>query len=92
MKQTVLKQEIRELLEEKHQVFNQSSFIETDPISIPHLFHKKEDIEIAAFLTATIAWGQRTSILKNARKLMSLMGDEPHSFILNARNKDLQAV
>ncbi len=80
--------EIKELLDEKYFQFNNTSFIETDPISIPHKFSKKEDIEIASLLVATIAWGQRTSIINNGNKLMRLMNDEPHDFILNFTKKD----
>jgi uncharacterized protein (TIGR02757 family) len=80
--------EVKELLDEKYFQFNNTSFIETDPISIPHQFSKKEDIEIASLLVATIAWGQRTSIINNGNKLMRLMNDEPHDFILNFSKKD----
>jgi uncharacterized protein (TIGR02757 family) len=80
--------EVKALLDEKHFQFNNTSFIETDPISIPHQFCKKEDIEIASLLVATIAWGQRTSIINNGNKLMRLMNDEPHDFILNFSKKD----
>lgn len=79
---------IKELLDEKYFQFNNQSFIETDPISIPHQFSKKEDIEISAFLVATIAWGQRISIINNGNKLMQLMNHEPHDFILNFTKKD----
>lgn len=80
--------EIKELLDEKYFQFNNTAFIETDPISIPHQFSKKEDIEIASLLVATIAWGQRISIINNGNKLMGLMNDEPHEFILNFSKKD----
>lgn len=80
--------EIKELLDEKYFQFNNTSFIETDPISIPHQFSKKEDIEIAAFLVATIAWGQRISIINNGNKLMRLMNHEPHEFIMNFSKRD----
>lgn len=80
--------EVKELLDEKYFQFNNTSFIETDPISIPHQFSKKEDIEIAALLVATIAWGQRTSIINNGNKLMRLMNDEPYEFIMNFSKKD----
>jgi uncharacterized protein (TIGR02757 family) len=80
--------EVKELLDEKYFQFNNTSFIQTDPISIPHQFSKKEDIEIAALLVATIAWGQRTSIINNGNKLMRLMNDEPHEFIMNFSKKD----
>lgn len=80
--------DIKELLDEKYFQFNNTAFIETDPISIPHQFSKKEDIEIASLLIATIAWGQRISIINNGNKLMRLMNDEPHEFILNFSKKD----
>lgn len=80
--------EIKELLDEKYFQFNNTSFIETDPISIPHQFSKKEDIEIAGFLIATIAWGQRISIINNGNKLMRLMNHEPYEFIMNFSKKD----
>lgn len=82
------RQEIKELLDAKYYQFNNTAFIETDPVSIPHLFSQKEDIEIAAFLVATIAWGQRKSIISNGEKLMQLMNNEPHDFILNFTEKD----
>jgi uncharacterized protein (TIGR02757 family) len=79
---------IKELLDEKYFQFNNISFIETDPISIPHQFSKKEDIEIAALLVATIAWGQRMSIINNGNKLIRLMNNEPYEFIMNFSKKD----
>ena len=81
--------EIKEFLDEKVLLYNRPTFIEFDPVSIPHLFSKKEDIEIAGFLTATIAWGQRPTILRNARNLMQWMDDSPHEFILNFKKEDL---
>src|SRR5437868_6266813 len=80
---------IQDLLEEKFQLFNNRSFIGTDPIQIPHAFSKKEDIEIAGFLAATIAWGQRKTIISNAQKLMLWMDNAPHDFILNHSAKEL---
>jgi uncharacterized protein (TIGR02757 family) len=85
---TAYLKEVKDLLDEKYVLFNNSDFIQTDPISIPHQFSKKEDIEIAGLLVATIAWGQRTSIINNGNKLMRLMNDEPHDFILNFSKKD----
>ena len=75
--------ELRSFLDEKVLAFNQPSFIQTDPIQIPALFSEKENIEIAGFLSATLAWGQRTTIIKNSRKLISLMNDDPLNFLLN---------
>lgn len=84
------KKALKELLEQKTEQYNQPNFIENDPIQIPHLFSKKEDIEIIGFLTSIIAWGKRTSIIKNANKLIALLDSSPHEFILNFRPKDLK--
>jgi len=81
---------IIDFLEEKTALYNSAAFVESDPISIPHLFSKKEDIEIAGFIAATIAWGQRITILKNARSLVELMDDSPHQFITGFQNADLK--
>jgi len=74
---------IKTLLDKKYEEYANEDFISLDPIQIPHYFNKKEDIEIAGFLTASIAWGQRPVILKNAKKMMQLMEFDPHYFILN---------
>ena len=84
------KSNIKEFLDEKVQLYNQPKFIETDPIQIPHGFTKKEDIEIAGFLTATISWGNRKMILKNAHELMNLLDQSPFEFIMNHDKKDLE--
>ncbi len=83
------KKEVNALLNEKATLYNQHAFIETDPIQIPKNFSQKENIEISAFLTATIAWGQRTTIIKNANRLMTLMTWDPYSFVLNYSDNDL---
>ncbi|MFK7049399.1 MULTISPECIES: TIGR02757 family protein [Flavobacterium] len=75
--------ELKDFLDEKVNLYNRFDFIESDPIQIPHLFNTKEDIEIAAFLSATIAWGNRKMIIKNAQKMMNLLGDSPYDFIIN---------
>jgi len=84
--------ELKEFLDEKALFYEQPKFIETDPVQIPHLFSKKEDIEIAGFLTATISWGNRKSILTNAHKLMSLMGNAPYDFVMNHTEADLNTL
>lgn len=81
---------IKEFLDESYFKYNRANFIENDPIQIPHLFTKKEDIEIAGFLAATIAWGNRKSIINNATKLVRYMDFAPHDFILNHTKKDLK--
>jgi uncharacterized protein (TIGR02757 family) len=78
--------EIKDFLDERVVKYNNPGFIESDPICIPHLYELKEDIEISGFLTATIAWGNRTMIIKNASKLMNLMGNSPYDFIMNHEN------
>ncbi|MDH7445819.1 TIGR02757 family protein [Aquimarina sp. 2201CG14-23] len=83
------KTELKEFLDEKAAFYEQPKFIETDPVQIPHLFSLKEDIEISGFLTATISWGNRKSILNNAHKLMLLMGNSPYDFIMNHAETDL---
>jgi uncharacterized protein (TIGR02757 family) len=80
--------ELKQFLNEKAEQYEVPGFIENDPISIPHQFDTKEDIEIAAFLAATIAWGNRKSIIHNAQKLLGLMGGSPYEFIVNATPND----
>lgn len=80
--------QLKEFLEEKVHQFNTTSFIADDPISIPHLFHLNEDREIAGFLTALIAWGQRKVILKNAHELIRRMDQQPYHFILHHSAKE----
>lgn len=82
--------ELKEFLNAKVEQYNRPDFIESDPIQIPHLYQKKEDIEISAFLTATIAWGNRKSIIKNAHRMMQLLDNSPHDFIINHQVKDLE--
>lgn len=75
--------ELKDFLDEKVQLYNHPNFIESDPIQIPHLYSLKEDIEIAGFLSATIAWGNRKMIITNAKKMMQLMGNSPYDFVMN---------
>lgn len=84
--------ELKSFLDEKVTQYNNPKFIETDPIQIPHQFSKKEDVEIAGFLTASIAWGNRKSIITNAKKMMRLMDNAPHDFIINHQDIDLKAL
>lgn len=83
--------EIKDFLNEKLDKYLKPDFIEDDPIGVPHMFTSKEDIEISAFLTATIAWGRRAMIIKNAHKMMNIMDNSPYDFILNSSPKDLNA-
>ncbi|MBW8362084.1 MAG: TIGR02757 family protein [Kaistella sp.] len=81
--------DLKDFLDEKADLYNNRSFIENDPISIPHRFDLKQDIEIAGFLTATISWGNRKSIINDAEKMMEIMEDAPYDFIRNVSEKDL---
>lgn len=85
----MLNDEIKDFLNFKVEEFNKPAFIDLDPISIPHQFTTKEDIEISAFLTATISWGNRKAILKAANEMMLLMGQSPYDFVINANKKQL---
>lgn len=82
--------EVAELLRAKAELYEHPDFIATDPIQIPHRFTKKEDIEISAFLTADISWGQRITIIKNARRLVELMDHAPHDFLMGAGDADFR--
>ena len=82
--------ELKDFLEEKTHRYNSPSFIESDPISIPHQFSKKEDIEISGFLAAVIAWGNRKAIVTSAERMMELMDDRPHEFVLHHTAHDLK--
>nr|WP_262910993.1 TIGR02757 family protein [Flaviramulus multivorans] len=82
--------ELKDFLDSKVEQYNNPKFIESDPIQIPHQFSIKEDIEIAGFLTATIAWGNRKSIINNASKLMCLLDNTPYDFVVNHQESDLE--
>lgn len=81
--------ELRSFLDEKVIQYNNQDFINTDPVQIPHLFTQKEDIEIAGFLAATIAWGNRKMIINNAKKMVNLMGNSPYDFVINHKDHHL---
>ncbi len=82
--------EIKEFLDEKVVKYNNPNFIDADPICVPHQFDLKEDIEISGFLTATIAWGNRLSIIKSAMKLVNIMGNSPYDFVVNHKDHHLE--
>jgi len=86
------KTELKQFLDEKVTQYNNPKFIESDPIQIPHLFSLKEDIEISGFLTATIAWGNRKSIIKNSKKMMELLGNSPYDFIINHKPHHIDSI
>ena len=80
---------IRELLENRFQMYNRATFVASDPICVPHQFTSREDREVAGFLVATISWGNRKSIIANGLRLMQCMDFAPHDFIRNFSEKDL---
>ena len=82
--------ELKEILDEKVELYNRPGFIEPDPISIPHRYILKEDIEISGFLAAAIAWGNRKMILRNAGRMMELLDDSPFDFVMNASEEEFQ--
>ena len=82
--------ELKEFLDNKVIQYNNRDFIESDPVQIPHLFTKKEDIEIAGFLAATISWGKRPMIIKNCLQMMDLLGNTPHDFVMHHTQEDLE--
>ncbi len=84
------KKDLKDFLDAKVIQYNNPKFIESDPIQIPHEFNKKEDIEISGFLTATIAWGNRKSIINNGKRLMNLLDNAPYDFVLNHSEIDLE--
>jgi uncharacterized protein (TIGR02757 family) len=85
----IYKDQLKEFLDAKVLQYNHSSFITSDPVQVPKLFERKEDIEIAGFLTAIISWGQRSTIIKNALKLMELMDGNPYDFVTQHKEEDL---
>ncbi|RTY99761.1 TIGR02757 family protein [Flavobacterium sp. RSP49] len=82
--------ELKDFLDEKVLQYNTLDFIESDPVQIPHLFSQKEDIEIAGFLSATIAWGNRKMIIKNSHRMMDLMGNAPYDFVMSYTENNLE--
>lgn len=81
---------IKEFLDAKVVQYNQPLFITNDPVCIPHLFSKKQDIEIMGFWSAMLAWGQRVTIINKCKELINLMDGAPHDFIINHQETDLK--
>ncbi len=82
--------ELKRFLDKHTEEYNRSSFIKDDPISVPHLFTKKQDREIAGFFAAVFAWGNRRTIIRKSRELMEHMDHAPHQFCLQHSEKDLK--
>ena len=86
----LIKDDLKNFLDEKYQEYNNVKFIEDDPIQIPHLFTNHKDIEIAGFLTSIISWGNRKSIINNAKKMMNLLDNSPYDFIKNCKDSEIK--
>ncbi|PZV84011.1 uncharacterized protein (TIGR02757 family) [Algoriphagus aquaeductus] len=84
--------QIKDFLDEKVIQYNQPGFITLDPISIPHRFSKKQDIEISGFFAAILAWGQRKTIINKCLELFSLMDNAPYDFLLQHQEEDLKSL
>jgi len=83
MSKQVSDSNLKEFLNSKAEEYNQVSFIKDDPICIPHLFTRQQDIEIAGFFAAVFAWGNRKTIINKSKELMQLMDMQPYHFCLN---------
>lgn len=81
---------LKDFLDAKVAQYNQPNFITNDPVCIPHLFSKKQDIEIMGFWAAILAWGQRITIINKSKQLINLMDGAPHDFIINHQEADLK--
>jgi len=90
IKQSADFKELQSFLDEKVALYNNPSFIELDPISIPHQYTLKQDVEIAGFIAAVLAWGQRITIINKCNELFQLMDNAPYDFIINHQESDLQ--
>ena len=84
--------EIFAFLDEKAEEFNTPNYIETDPIQIPHCYSLRRDIEISGFFASIIAWGNRKSIIKNADKMMGIMGNSPYDFVMNVQESHFSII
>lgn len=90
LKNKALEPRLIKLLQQKAAQYNHPDFIKADPISIPHRFSKQQDIEIASFFAAILAWGNRSSIINSCNKLLTWMDEDPHQFVLHHREEDLK--
>jgi uncharacterized protein (TIGR02757 family) len=86
----VTNEKLKDFLDRKVDEYNQPSFIDNDPVCIPHLFTKQQDIEIAGLFAALFAWGNRTTIINKSKELLSLMDNEPYAFCLSHSDKELR--
>jgi uncharacterized protein (TIGR02757 family) len=81
---------VADLLDQKYLQYNRPNFIANDPICIPHLFERQQDIEIMGFWAAVLAWGQRKTIINKCKELITLMDGSPYDFVVNHQDHDLK--
>jgi len=81
---------LKDFLDSKVELYNQVEFITLDPISIPHQYTKKQDLEIAGFFAATLAWGQRITVINKCKEILKMMDNAPHQFLLQHKPSDLK--
>lgn len=86
------KTQLKAFLDKKVLLYNRPAFIKEDPVSIPHMFSKRQDIEIAGFFAAVFSWGNRVTIINKSRELLQRMGNEPHAFCLQHSTTDLEGL
>ncbi len=85
-----MKKDLKLFLDKKYNQYNRPDFIANDPICIPHLFSKKQDIEIMAFVASVLAWGQRITIINKCKELIIRMDNAPYDFVVNHQDQDLK--
>jgi uncharacterized protein (TIGR02757 family) len=84
--------ELKRLLNKACRQFNHPSFINDDPVSIPHRFTHKQDIEITGLFSSVLAWGNRTTIIRKCTELIQRMDGAPYQFITQHSETDLKAL
>lgn len=84
--------QLKEFLDEKVHLYNQSNFIDSDPIQIPHRYTLKEDQEIAGFLAASFAWGNRKMIIDKTTDFLDRMGNSPYDFVMNYSENEFEKI
>ena len=84
--------DLKDFLDEKSFKYESQAFINDDPILIPHQFNNHKDIEVSAFLTSVISWGNRKSIINSSKNIIDYMDNSPYDFIINHTSKDLRKI
>ncbi len=85
-------EQVKALLDDRVLRYESPAFVPDDPISVPHMFSQREDIEIAGLLASTIAWGNRKAIVKKAHEMMTFLDNSPYDFVMNASESELDTL